>query len=68
MDVQKVLQDTFKVVLGESNIGSSSSLAAAIAIECLVTLLELGSSTSQFTSLTMSTVGHLLISHNMNFR
>ncbi|XP_034233673.1 AP-4 complex subunit epsilon-1-like isoform X2 [Thrips palmi] len=68
LDVQKVLQDTFKAALGDGNISSSPNLSAAIAIECLVTMLELGVASSKFTSLTMSNIGHLLISHNINFR
>lgn len=68
LEVQKLLQDTYKAALGDVNISSSSNLSAAIAIQCLVTMLELGMSSSKFTSLTMSSIGNLLISHNMNFR
>ncbi|KAK3919365.1 AP-4 complex subunit epsilon-1 [Frankliniella fusca] len=68
LEVQKILQDTYKAALGDGNIGSSSNLSAAIAIECLVTMIELGVTTSTFKSLTMTTIGNLLISHNMNYR
>lgn len=68
LDVQKVLQDTFKAALGDGNISTCPNLSAAIAIECLVTMLELGVASSKFTSLTMSNIGHLLISHNINYR
>lgn len=68
LEVQKILQDTHKAALGDGSIGSCSNLSAAIAIECLVTMMELGVTSSKFKALTMTTIGTLLISHNMNYR
>lgn len=68
IDVQKVLYDTYKATGGENALKPGSNLSAAISIECLLTMLELGLATKKFLSLVMSTIGYLLLSANVDFR
>jgi len=64
LEVQPLLNNTLKI-LGDL----STPMAAAIAVECLITMLELcGAPSEELVATTMSIVGQLLANKNSNLR